>query len=57
LQPMEKPFRTATRLRRIGRDMFDAQMIQGASNLRQICSIDLATPASGVVKSWLLRSV
>ena len=40
LQRLEDPFRTTPCLWRIGRDMFDAQMIQGAPDLRQICPVD-----------------
>ena len=41
LQCVEKPFRTTSRLWRIGRDMFDPQMIQGAPNLGQVCPVNL----------------
>jgi hypothetical protein len=39
---VEGAFRATARLRRIGRDMLHAQMLEGAANLRQIRSINLA---------------
>ncbi len=42
LQGLEDAFRTASGLRRIGRDMFDAQMLEGASDLGRTGPIDLA---------------
>lgn len=42
LQRLEQPFRAATRLRRIGRDVFDAEMIERPADLGQAGPIDLA---------------
>lgn len=42
LQGLEDAFRAAARLRRIGRDMLDAQMIEGAADLRQAGPIHLS---------------
>ena len=42
LQRLEHPLRAAARLRRIGRDVFDAQMSERPADLRQTRPIDLA---------------
>jgi hypothetical protein len=42
LQGLEDAFRAAAGLRRIGRDMYDAQMVESPAHLRQARSVDLS---------------
>ena len=42
LQGLERPLRATARLGRIGRDMLDPQMRQGAADLRRLIAIDLS---------------
>src|SRR6202007_1479727 len=52
----EVPLRTPARLRRVGRDHRNAQLLQRSAHWRELPRIDLP-PRLGVSKKWLARSL